>query len=153
MSARTTFRGLLIATVISMAASVGAYFLQRNSLPFELREYLQSRSQQVLSHDYTMLSVMTVACAVLFLVSFVGLYFFWRPARLLFCVFVLVGLFMPLAGFGPDVETGWMELWGSCSSILLGVILCLMFTSPIREQFARKRPTPNTALEPTATAP
>jgi cell division protein FtsW (lipid II flippase) len=153
MSARTTFRGLLVAAVISMAASVGAYFLQRNSLPFELREYLRSRSEQVFSHDYTLFSVMTVACAVFFIMSFFGMYFFWRPARVLFCGFILVSLLMPLTGLGADIQTGWMEFWGSCSSILLGVILCLIFTSPIRDQFVRKHSTPDTALEPTPTAP
>jgi len=153
MSARTTFRGLLIAAVISMAASVVAYFLQRNSLPFELREYLQARSQQVLSHDYAIVILMTAACATFFIASFIGLYFFWGPARVLFCVFIVFGVTMPLAAFGPDIVTGWMALWDTCSDILLGVILCLMFTSPIRDQFARKHPTPNTALEPTPTAP
>ena len=127
-----------------MAASVGAFFLQRNSLPFELREYLQSRSQQVLSHDYTMFSGMTAACVVLCILSFVGLYFFWRPARMLFCAFILFSLTLHLAGFGPDVVTGWMAFWDSCSSILLGVVLCLMFTSPIRDLFVRKHATPNT---------
>jgi hypothetical protein len=40
MYAKTTFRGLLIATVVSMGAQVAAYFLTRNSLPSELRVYL-----------------------------------------------------------------------------------------------------------------
>jgi hypothetical protein len=120
-----------------MAADIVSYHFQRNSLPFQLRDYLRSESEQVLSHDYTAFSVATVADAIFFIMSFVGLYFFWRPARLLFCGFILVGLFTPL-GFGPSVETGWMALWGGCSSILSGVILCLIFTSPIRELFTRK---------------
>jgi hypothetical protein len=141
MSARTIFRALLIATVISMAADAVTYHLQRNSLPLELRQYLHSRSEQVLSHDYTVFSVVTVAYAIFFIMSFVGLFIFWRPARLFFCGFILAGLFMPLAGFGADVETGLMELWGGCSSIFLGVILSMMFTSPIRDRFTRTHDT------------
>jgi membrane associated rhomboid family serine protease len=137
MSAKIIFRGLLIATVISMAAEAVTYHFQQNSLPLELREYLRSRSEHVLSHDYSVFSVVTVAYAIFFIMSFVGLYFFAQPARLLFCGFILVGLFMPLAGFGPDVETDWMELWGGCSSIFLGVILCMIFTSPIRDRFTK----------------
>ena len=124
-----------------MAAEAVTYHLQRNSLPIELREYVHSRSERVLSHHYTVFSVVTVVYAIFFIMSFVGLFFFWRPARLLFCGFILAGLFMPLAGFGPDVETEWMELCGGCSSIFLGVILCMIFTSPIRDRFTRKHDT------------
>jgi hypothetical protein len=137
MSASTIFRGLLIATVISMAADAVTFHLQRNSLPLELRQYLHSRSEQVLSHDYTLFSVLSVAYAIFFIMSFVGLFVFWRPARLFFCGFMLAGLFMPLAGFGAVVETGLMGLWNGCSNIFLGVILYMIFTSPIRDRFTR----------------
>jgi hypothetical protein len=89
---------------------------------------------------------MTAAGAAFFIASFVGLYFFWRPARLLFCVFIIFGITMPLAPFGPNIVTGWMAFGDTCSDILLGVILCRIFTSPIRDQFARKHAT---APEPT----
>ena len=121
-----------------MAGDAFAYCFQRNSLPLELREHLRSRSEHVFSHDYTVFSMVTAAYVIFFIMSFVGLYFFWQPARSLFCGFILVGLFMPLAGFGPDIETDWMGLLGGCSNIFLGVILCMTFTSPIRDRFTRK---------------
>ena len=137
MKTKIKIRGLLIATVLSEMASVVAYHLERNSLPIELRMYLRSWSKQLLLDHYSMISAVTLAYEVIYVTSFVGLFFFWRPARLLYCGLILVNLFMiPVSG--PYVTTTWQALFSDCVGILMGVILCLIFVSPFREEFTKK---------------
>jgi hypothetical protein len=135
MKIRRLFRILLASALISASASVALYFTQRNNLPVELREYLHSKSSYVLSHYYTVFSIGTCVNLLLFIASFSGLYLFWRPARVIFCGSIVMSLLTALY-LGPRVETAASAVWADCYKVLLGIILCLIFTSPIKEQFA-----------------
>src|SRR5271170_5217455 len=60
MPTKTTFRGLLILTIISEIASICANFLEKDSLPLELREYLNLKSHQVLSLHFALSAAASV---------------------------------------------------------------------------------------------
>jgi len=73
------------------------------------------------------------------LISFIGLYFFWRPARVLYCMSIAIGILIGLdPHYGPEVLPQLEGLLDNINSILSGVILCLIFTPPIKQLFANK---------------
>jgi hypothetical protein len=136
MPTKSIFRGLLILTIISAIISMCAYLLEKDNLPLGLREYLNSRSHEVLLYHYKIFVVQSTAFLLIFAISFSGLYFFWSPARVIYCVFIVIGLLTD-PSYGAHIKPGWTALWDDCYKILSGVIICLIFTSPIRELFRK----------------
>lgn len=64
----------------------------------------------------------------------VGLFLFRRWGRTVFLICLLTELAVTVLT-GPHVNTGWTMLVGYIYSIIEGVILALIYFSPIREMF------------------
>lgn len=136
MQMKHVFRCLLILTIVSEIASACFYLSEKQNLPLELRTYLAFKSNQFLSLHYTALTIQSVAVLALSVFSFLGLYFFWPSARILYCIFVAISL-LANPFLGPFVEPGWTAFFDDCYKILLGVNFCMIFSPPIREQFSK----------------
>jgi hypothetical protein len=75
---------------------------------------------------------------VLVVSSVIGLFFFRRWARPLYLVTtILATLLLPVSG--PYVASGWSQMIDELGLIVSGVILALIYWSPLKELF--KRPT------------
>jgi hypothetical protein len=140
MLTKIKFRCLLIAALTSIIAGALTYhFLDRPNMPIDLQHYLKTRSSSVLSSYFTMFSIESLAYLVFSAISFVGLYFFWRPARFFYCGSIVIDILMSLdPNFGPNIVTRWLGFFDFCHMILSGVILCAIFMSPIKELFENK---------------
>jgi hypothetical protein len=111
-------------------------FVDRPSFPIELRHYDDERFKRVSSLYFTRCAMEFLFIVAFSVASFVGLFFFWRFARLIFCGAILLTI---LAGtdpvHGPDVIGRWEGLCESIFNLLIGIILVAVFMSPIKELF------------------
>jgi len=135
MSSPKAFRCLLVCMAVLVVAAWAVWLLTRDSLPPDLKLYLNSRHSEIVSGGPSPLLLLFLI--VLLMVSLVGLYCFWRPARTLYCGCLLVGV-VQAVHLGPRVTTGWVAALDEVLSILSGVVLYMAFFSPVRERFGRK---------------
>jgi len=73
---------------------------------------------------------------VISLIAAIGMFFFWRPARVLALIGTLLAL-VALPFSEPFVATGLATLFNEGSSILWGMVLALAYWSPLTQRFAR----------------
>lgn len=131
------FRCLLVSMAVLGVATWAVWLLTEKTLPLELKVYLNSRHSQIVSGGSVALLPLYLSlylAVVLFVASLVGLYFFWRPARILYCGYLLVWVVEDLC-LGPGVTTGSVAALGDMLSIVCGVVLYMVFFSPISERF------------------
>jgi hypothetical protein len=84
---------------------------------------------------------------VLFVWAALGLFFFWRGARVVFVLLlVLFAAIVPLKPF--YIISGWFEMFMHLRLLFHGFIICLIYFGSPREYFADRLP--NQSLEPTA---
>jgi hypothetical protein len=133
------FRCVLICTAVVIIATSLVWLLTRDQLPYELRRYLNQRHSEIVSDGGLPQLLFLLLPVVLFVTSLIGLFFFWPPARVFYCGSILTGI-VEVVSVGPRVTTGPVAALGEVVSILLGVILYMVFYSPIREEFRRNLP-------------
>jgi hypothetical protein len=145
MQTKAIFRGLLILQVFTVIAGILAGHLGLRSLPLDLQDYVNSQGAQLMSDHRTAFTIFKVGYSLsllLFTISLVGLFLLWSPARVLYCIFVVGGSLLNLLTNSIHIVPMWAALWKGWDGILTGIILCMIFTSPIREQFAKTHKTP-----------
>ena len=84
----------------------------------------------------TIMVVATIPLFILLLVSSVGLFFFWRPARILYLIVTVAGLFLT-PFFGPYVDAGWGTALDEAAILVSGVILTLFSFSPLKDLYEK----------------
>jgi hypothetical protein len=128
------FRGLILAAtgcaVLYLVAYIGGFF----QLPPELKNFANGRSQVLSIGSAIWLTVLGLGMLVATVVSVIGLFVFWRPARPLTLFLAVVGLSLtPLSG--PVVESGLTCLFHDLTMVLQGVIITLAYFSPVKDHF------------------
>ena len=130
-------RSLLVLKMVFLATGVVLSMVLESSLPEPLRTYLESTAEA----DPTMSEWMAVGTGIVLLgllgIATVGLWFFWPPARGMYLATTLAGFALtPL--FGPTVEDRWSGVCGDIVMFLAGVVLAVIYWTPLAERFARK---------------
>ena len=118
--------GLVVATFARPASTVA---LSDKAEPFEYGLPLSFA---------TILLACFIVIAVAALVSWIGLFVFWRPARPLFLITTMLLLLPTLLG-GPHVSDGLSATLWEVVSIITGVILGLVYFSPLKDLYEKKR--------------
>ena len=78
----------------------------------------------------------TIPLLILFLVSSIGLFFFWRPARIVYLIATVAGLLLT-PFFGPYVDAGWGTAFDEAAILVSGVILALIYFSPLKDLYEK----------------
>ena len=113
-------------------------FLSESALPPQLRAYEEAQSGGSFSaHDLSELVVFTPLIIVR-LVARVGLFFFWRPARLLFLITIVADLLLT-PFFGPSVDAGWSRALEEAAIVISGMVLCLVYFSSLRDLYGKRK--------------
>jgi hypothetical protein len=124
---------LIILISVTAAAAYPVWFLTRDDLPQNLKSFVNSRYSELVSHGS--FSLLPFILGMLsFILSLIGLYFYWRPARVLYCGSLLIGIVQAVC-LGTRVTTGWLAALDEVLAILCGVLLYMAFFSPVREKF------------------
>jgi len=148
MLSKSTFRLLLAAEVFFHISGVVVSALTANLLPIELRTFMRTAptADFSTSSDWVVLGQGVIFLGVFF-ASRIGLFVFWRRAREIYLVSVilLVGL-TPF--FGPHIDAGWGRALDSLAFISSGLIFAIVYFSPLSQNFSVAAP-PNQAGEET----
>lgn len=138
MSSRGLLRTLLIAEICLVVVGVAVSLLTEPSLPEPLRTFLEAEAEaDITGRDKSMLATV-IPAIILWITSSIGLFFFWRPARTLYVITIAVGLLMtPFSG--PYVNTGWAATFEEAAIIVSGVILALIYVSPLKDLFDKPK--------------
>ena len=131
---RKNFRILLVLSWLLVIAGVIVSFATENSLPPELQSYLERVENAPLANGEIVLAVVDVTFVVFAVVLTVGLFRFRRWAKTLLPMSFILGLVLiPING--PSVESGWASSLFYLGSLVDGIILALVYFSPLREFF------------------
>ena len=136
MPSKGFLRTLIVAEVGLGLLSVVVSSLTETLLPEPLRAFLKAESEAEMTARTMIMGALTIALLVLWLLSSVGLFFFWRPARMLYLVVTVVGLLVA-PFFGPYVDAGWGTAFDEASLIGSGVILALIYFSPLKNLYEK----------------
>ena len=131
---RKNFRILLVLSWLLVIAGVVVSFATKNSLPSELQSYLERVENAPLTNGEIVLAVVDITFVVFAIVLTVGLYRFRRWAKTLLPVSYVLGLVL-IPVNGPYVESGWVSILFYSGSLMDGIILALVYFSPLKEFF------------------
>jgi hypothetical protein len=132
---KTAFRLFLAATLLLSFIQQIVSAQTVASLPEPLRSSVLARETAATTDAMVALGIVLLP---LVLTTLIGLFVFWRPARILYllqaCLSLVVTPFL-----GPTIETGWGTCFLNLNMLLEGVLIGLLFFSPVQELFRRPR--------------
>jgi hypothetical protein len=133
----TYFRTLLALHVVLIAGEITSGQLTISGLPDPLRNYLEQHyktPEKTVGANLEALAWVTLFGLSLLLVSMIGLWVLWRPARMLFTAYLLC-LAVAIVLSGPLVESPLTSVLAFMNTIISGLILGMIYFSPLREHF------------------
>ena len=135
---RRNFQIIVVCSQLLAIGTVVVQYLTESSLPPELLGYLSNYETILVPDSQSILELLTnipfLIQTLLGILAALGLVLFRRWGRPVFLVYVAVELVLSLLT-GPHVSTGWTVFVGYICSITEGVILALMYFSPVRKMF------------------
>jgi hypothetical protein len=137
MATARLFRAALITEwILAIGAAVVA-ILTEPLLPAELRAYLDRQAGAPLTAADLIQGVVGVGFLALAAATTVGLFIYKRWARLVFAALTVTG-FIPVILMGPTVESGIATALAESAVLVSGVILALMYWSPVSVNFEKQ---------------
>jgi hypothetical protein len=133
MPSKSFLRTLIVVEIGLVILDIVVSLLTVSLLPESLRAFSEAESQGERG-----LVVLRVAFPViiLWLGSIIGLFFFWRPSRILYLISIVLWLLLqPFCG--PYVDAGWGTAFEDAAMIVSGVILALIYFSPLKSLYER----------------
>jgi len=138
MSLTLFFRRLLLLYIAFIIAELGSADVTMSWLPEPLRKYEESQASAADADlEMYLLAMLFLVTLVCYTVSFIGLWRFWPPARWLFGTTILLSV-LGTGLSGPTVMSALTSTLGYIESILSGLILALVYFSPIKEYFEKQ---------------
>jgi hypothetical protein len=134
MLTKRALRFLIVAELLLAIIGGVLTVFTTSLLPEELQAYEQAVAEAgYTTREWVLLGV-GIVLLILVLISSIGLFVFWRPARLFYLLTLIAGV--ALAPFyGPYVDAGWGTLFQEAAMIISGVILALIYYSPLRDLY------------------
>jgi len=135
---RRNFQIIVVFSQLLAIAIVVVQYVTESSLPPELLGYLSNYESILIPDKQSILELLTdipfLIQTLLGIVAAVGLILFTTWGRPVFLIYIAAELVLSLL-MGPYVSTGWTVFVGYVYSILEGMILALIYFSPIRKMF------------------
>ena len=134
---RTQFRVLLGLSWVLLVLAVSAYFIAKKSLPAELLRWLNdyNSSPQTRISEYRLL--IDLLYLAINIVVAAGLFYFKRWAKALYIPIIVFGLAL-LLNERISIEPEWSRAVSVLANISNGVILALIYCSPVSRMFESK---------------
>jgi hypothetical protein len=151
MLSKSTFRMLLVAEVFLQISGVVVSALTTWLLPEELRTFLRTAPTSNFSTSDWIVLGQGVIFLTVFFASRIGLFVFWRRARTLYLVSVILLLGLT-PFFGPYIDAGWGHALDGAALISSGLILAVIYFSPLSLDFEVADCQPEQARERTISA-
>ncbi len=134
----TYFRALLFIYTLLVFGELASVPLTMNSLPESIRKFSEEQWKEELPEDQAgPLAIVSLCGLALMVVSLVGLAVLWRPARMLFTVYLLL-IAISVVLSGATVQSELTSVLSFMNTIISGLILGMLYFSPLREYFDQK---------------
>jgi hypothetical protein len=138
MRLKTRLKLLLCMEVLFIICTIALGIFDDSLLPEQLRDYEAS----VANAPHTLIGGIVVAVDMVLLATAltatIGLFLSWRPARALFLwTRIAVVVSSPLQG--PNVESGWENLFDGAAVLVAGVIIGMLYYSQLRELYDKAK--------------
>jgi hypothetical protein len=129
------FRWLLVLSILMPLVGVFVSIATQDQLPDPLREYAVAEAAAMPSTGVMVGGLIILA---VWIGALVGAYRLRQYGRRLFVLALVAGLAMtPISG--PYVDSGWGQLFYQASFVLDGLLVALMYWSPLAERFSGER--------------
>jgi hypothetical protein len=136
---KTLLRALIVTEYVLIIVAIVVGLATESLLPDPLRTFVEEQANAELTNNDVAMLIIGLPLIVLLIVSSIGLFMLWPPARILYLIGIASGLvLMPV--FGPYVESGWGTAFEDAASVVSGVILALVYFSPFKRYFETPRP-------------
>jgi hypothetical protein len=136
MPSKGFLRTLIVTEICLGVLSIVVSLLTESSLPESLRTYVEAEAEADITARHIAMLATAIPLIILLLVSSIGLFFFWGPARILYLITIVGGLLLT-PFFGPYVDAGWGAAFEDAAIIVSGVILALIYFSPLRTMYEK----------------
>ena len=135
------FRALLVIYTVLVFGEVASVPTTMNTLPESIRKFAEDQWGQELPEEEAGTLALVSLCALsLMLLSLPGLALLWRPARLLYTLYLLcIAIGVVLSG--AAVQSALTSVLSFMNTIISGLILGMIYFSPLREHFDKKEVT------------
>lgn len=132
------FRALLLIYTALAFGEIASAPLTMDTLPESVRKFAEDQWKEELPEEQaSLLAIVGMCTLALMVVSLVGLSLLWRPARMLFTTYVLcIAISVVLSG--ATVQSELTSVLSFMNTIVAGVILGLIYFSPLRDFFDKK---------------
>jgi hypothetical protein len=138
----TYFRALLLIYSVLIFGEILSDSATRDSLPEALRKFQEEDWKHDLSDEKAdLLATISIGALSLMPFSIIGLFLLWRRARTLFTAYLL---FMAISVVlsGPTVQSELTSVLSFMDTIISGLILGMIYFSPLRDYFDKKEDDP-----------
>lgn len=137
MPSRTLLRTLIVAEIGTMILASVVSLRTESSLPEPLRAFMKAEAERDITGADAIVAVGACGYLLLSCVSSVGLFVFWRPARILYPLTIGLGMVLtPLCG--PYVDTGWADLLSDTSFLISGMIIVCIYFTPLKDLYQKR---------------
>ena len=139
-----TFRTILLLQATSVIMLIISMIAFRHTLPPEIIAFKHAEALQCFNNTrtyYLSLYGFNLLLGVANIVDFIGLYLLKAFARPLFIILIILSLIGPMFG-GISILPKEAYFLESITTTLSGIILALLYWSPIREIFDTHKNTP-----------
>jgi len=131
-------RHLIVWQWLLAALSILIFQLEVDRLPFLLREYAALEAAREASAADAATGWLALLWAVGSLAASVGIFLLRRWSRPLFLAMAVLGCGLQ-ALLEPSVTTAWSVAAETGAQVLVGVTIGVLYFSPVRGHFARRR--------------
>jgi hypothetical protein len=138
MPTKGLLRTLIVAEIVIGIISIVVSSFTESTLPEPLRAFSEAQTESEITTRGVAMIAAAIALIILLLVSSIGLFFFWRPARILYLLTLILGIAMT-PFFGPYVDAGLGTAFEDIAVVISGVILGLVYFSPLRELYEKPK--------------
>ena len=140
MDLRRLLRQLVVAEIALAAVFVTVELIAERFLPGPLRQWMAEQWDDSGPFELVILAAL-VPLLVALVVSWIGLWRLWRPARRIYLLVLIAGVLLE-AAMGPTVTSGPGAALSALQSAVSGFIVALIYVTPLSAAFERPQAAP-----------
>lgn len=141
MELRRVLRTLIVAEVAIMVLSIAVEIIAEQFLPEPLRAWLEREVESPTTVADVVLLLVALPLLAAIVVSWVGLWRLWRPARWIYLLAVVAALLLEAVA-GPWIYSGPGAALSTAQSLISGMIVALVYFTPLSAAFQRPAAAP-----------
>lgn len=138
MNAVRILRTLIVCELLMFIITLVVDSMTLHQLPKAIQEYNQQLDSAPLTTVQSFFAVVAILMLISIVISWVGLWRLWRPARSIYTITLIIGI-LSSPFFDQTIMSPVAGSLDEIASICTGLILGLLFFSDARHHFDKKK--------------